>query len=317
MYDLRSHFLKSLLTFAIVALTGCGFGVRLATISTTVAPLATDDLSGPCSYEVPISTNPATQNAVLVIFERGDSLQLFEDPSVQQMALDLHITTVFAHQCNAISYGDLQSNASKGPARALVTALGQFAVTTHHPELATAPVILYGFSAAGALAMTMTEAKPDRVLGAIAYAPGSAHLNLQDLPLISAAGIPMLILANADDQIVGTSRNKTYFQRGRALGAPWGYAVQNNTGHCCNLSTLNVILPWIRAIVAKQSAIEGSTVSFRCVPNGVSDSYNSTDCSFAFAGLGKPTSATQQTGWLPDSSSAQAWFTWVTNPATN
>ena len=259
MHDLRSYFL-SLLTCAVVVLSGCGLGVRINTITTTVAPLATDDLSGPCIYEMAGPPDAATQSGVLVVFERGDDVQIFEDPSIQKMALELNLTTVFAHQCDAISYGDLQSDASQGPARALFLALGQFATITHHPEFATTPVILYGFSAAGTLAMTMSEARPDR--------------------------------------------------------APWGYAVQNDTDHCCNLSTLNIILPWIRAIAAKPPVSAGSPVSFVCVPDGAYDSYGTPDCDFTFAGLGDPTS-TEESGWMPDDPSAQAWYPWVTSPHTN
>lgn len=324
----RSFVLGLSLLSAVTALAGCGSGVHLDTISVSVDPLPTDDLSGPCSYDLIAPDNTLPQAAVLVVFERGDSDKVFQDMAIRQLTYDLHIAQVFAHQCNAASYDDLQSDAGRGPARALSEALTQFATMTQHPEISSAPVILYGFSAAGALSMTMAEAMPDRVLGAISYAPGSAYLNVAELPISDgAAHVPMLIMANARDQVVGTYRNKKYFERGHALGAPWAYAVQNSTGHCCNQSTLNLIVPWIRAMVSTETAADGNTVKFSCAPDGVLDSYGSTDCSFTSAALGTPASATagsgkqsfapQDSGWLPDAASAQAWLSWVSNPNTN
>ena len=309
---------KAWLMGAVLVLCGCGSGTHLQTFTTTVDALSTEDLSGPCRYDLAIPADTVEQAGVLVIFERGDSRLVYEDMRIRELTFDLHLASVFAYECNAKSYGDLQSDASKGPARALTTALAQLAVTSRRPELATAPVYLYGFSAAGALSMTMAEALPDRIAGAISYAAGSAYLNIEDLRISSqTARVPMLMMANAQDQIVGTFRNKKYFERGRTLDAPWAYAVQNNTGHCCNESTLNLVLPWVRAIATGQGAAAGTMMSFSCVPDGVADSYGTIDCSFVSPDIGVAGGSAKESGWLPDPVSARAWFGWVTSRSTN
>ena len=65
----------SLLAWALTALTGCG-GTVISGLGTSVATLPTEDLQGPCTYELQLATgaNAAaiTQAGVLVIFERGD-----------------------------------------------------------------------------------------------------------------------------------------------------------------------------------------------------------------------------------------------------
>ncbi len=302
-----------------LSLLGCGTIVKLDTLATTVAPLSSEDLSGPCRYELLLPEESAPQVAVLVIFERGDSLKLFEDADLREVTTELHITTIFAHQCNSRSTGDLQADATKGPARALFAALTQFSALTQHPELARSPVLLYGFSAAGVLAITLTQAEPSRVLGAIPYAAGSGYLSLDNVPVSSGgAEVPMLMMANSVDSVVGTHRTLDYFDRGRSVGAPWAYAVQNDTGHCCNLSVKPLMIPWIRAIATLRTpAAPGELVSFHCTPDGVKDSYGLTDCRFTSAGPGVPMSPEEESGWLPDSLSVGAWLAWVTGTGTN
>lgn len=305
----------------LVGLSGCGSGVVVNTITTTVAPLETEDLRSPCVYEIPLQIDPAPQVAVLVIFQRGnDSRDLFQDTSVREMASALHVTVMYAHECDAKSFGDLQPDATKGPGRAMFAALDQFATTTAHPELGHVPVIPFGFSAAGALTLTLTHAYPDRVLGTIPYAAGSSTVKLADLPISATdAAIPMLMLENAEDQITGTTRAYAYFDRGRALGARWGFAVQNESLHCCTMSTRGVIVPWIAAMVNGAGALSNAGVRsyFSCVRDGGLDDGGQTDCRIEGASITGASPTATDTGWLPDATTAEAWLAWVTNSRMN
>lgn len=306
---------------SLVGLSGCGSGVVVNTITTTVTPLETEDLKSPCVYEIPMEIDPAPQVAVLVIFQRGnDSRDLFQDTSVRETASALHVTVMYAHECDAKSFGDLQPDATKGPGRAMFAALDQFATTTAHPELGQVPVIPFGFSAAGALTLTLAHAYPDRVLGAIPYAAGSSTVELADLSISGAdAAKPMLILENGEDQITGTTRAYAFFDRGRALGARWGFAVQNGSPHCCTMSTRGVIVPWIAAMVNGAGALSNAGVRsyFSCVHDGGTDDGGLTDCEMVGASITGGSVATTDTGWLPDAATAEAWLAWVTNPRMN
>jgi dienelactone hydrolase len=303
--------------------------------TTTVARLAAEDLVGGCQYDVVLPRDVPDTAGTVVIFDRADSLDLFDDVKVRTTASSLGIALVFAHECNAKSYPDLQADAAKGPGRALFVGLQQLATATSHPELATHKVILYGFSAAGVLAATMTNYAPQRILGIVAYAPGSAYVNLDRVrPSPASAAIPALILGNAEDTAAGTTRGYSYFQRGRALHAPWAFAVQNGVGHCCNLSTRNVFLPWIVAMLtpaseyvtgptqstsaASSNGINGVSGSFLCSPDGIVDAHGDVNCRFTSATVGPPGSSSNETaGWLPTSQSANAWLVWVKNASGN
>ena len=329
----------SLFMCAAVVLSGCGLSIAGPTARTTVIPLPTDDLARPCSYDLLLQDPERRSKGLLVIFDRADSEDLYNDLSVRDLVGVLGFGMIFAHECNARSYGDLQADASKGPGRALVTALHQFALATNHRELDTAGMILYGFSAAGVLTATMANAIPTRMMGAIEYASGSGYVNLDDI-LVSAAAtrIPTLVLANAKDEDAGTARSYRYFLRGRVTGMPpWAYAVQNATDHCCNLSTRNLILPWIQAVASQQTSLSaangnpqafapapttgqpalGALAHFTCTPNGDMDAQGDINCVFTRAKLGVGAVASREVDWLPDLSTATAWLYWVTNPDIN
>lgn len=329
-------------------MTGCGFKIAGPGETLSIPTLATEDLTGSCQFDLnmpdqatlalgekPDTDTPVPkQVAALVIYERGDSASLFNDPAVQNMAATLHMVTVFAHECDSQKYNNLQSDATQGPGRTLFAALTQYALDSKHPEIATLKVVLSGFSAAGVLTTTMANAYPDRILGYIPYASGSPNLDLDTVPVSAAAArIPALVLANAYDPDAGVKRSLRYFQRGFSQGAPWGFGVQNNTGHCCTLSTRDVMIPWVTALVeplesgttitipAAAQALASSpvvpNVRFYCYTDGYYDSYGESNCWIPSASVLPVTDGGPEAGWLPNTAAADAWLTWVTSPGTN
>ena len=329
------------LLVAATALAGCGTVISPWLPETSVAPLPGDDLIAPCTYAMRLASSPpvipggtppfVSQNGVLVIFDRADSSDLFNDADVQSMASQLKLATVFAYQCNKKYAADLNPDSATGPGRALFQSLNQFATLTGHPELADAKVVLYGFSAAGILSVSIAYGYPDRVIGAIPYASGSAYYDLDTVPVSpQSARVPMLILANGQDPASGTSRSYRLFQRGWALGAPWGFGVQPGQGHCCNITTKPLVIPWVTAVaqrlepmpntqlaVASTAAPVSPTVRFQCSPDGTVDSYGQNDCKFSSASLLPSATGGPDPAWLPDSATANAWLNWVLNPGKN
>jgi hypothetical protein len=297
-----------------------------------VPTISGEDLAGPCQFLIRLSDPSVPQAGVIVVYDRDDSFYVLNDPRVQKAALSLNFSMVFAYQCNSISHGDLQPDASKGQGRVLLAAMNQFAINLNHPELATSKFILFGFSAAGMLTATMESYAPDRILGGIEYAPGDPWLNTVPVTPASAK-TPTLILVNALDPAAGTWNQLNYFQQGRAQGAPWAFAVQNGVAHCCTDTTVPIIVPWIEAIAAPtQPATAPMTPAatqalypssafgtFVCTPDGTSDGNGHVDCSITNASVTSTqlvTKAAGQSGWLPNQASAAAWLSWVQNPGT-
>ncbi len=336
----------------VALMAGCGMTLAGPGETVSVATVAGEDLQGPCDFDINMPDQPLTtvgeqtsmpapvEVAALVVYERGDSSSLFTDPAVQSMAASQHMVTVFAHQCNSIQTGDIQGDATKGQGRVLFAALTQYASDTKHAEVANIKVLLSGFSAAGVLSTTMANAYPDRVLGFVPFASGDAYLDLDTVPVTAAAAkIPALVLANAYDSAAGDMRSLRYFQRGWGQGAPWGFGVQNHTGHCCTDSTVSLMVPWMTALTqplqvapvvaggsvataapvnwAAMAAASGPTMQFWCYTDGWPDSYGESDCWIYSATLLPEMDGGHSAGWLPDAASADAWLKWVTSPGTN
>ncbi len=293
--------------------TGCGSGFAHPEVS--IAPLAGEDLARPCRYGLLIPDPLVTQAGVLVVFDRSGAALVAEDANVQVLAASLHYAILIAEECDARSSGDLQADATKGPARALQAGLAAFAAQSAHPELGSVPLVLFGFSASAVLSATMELAIPERIQGVLLYAAGSMYTDLDDVGVTSqTAAIPTLILADAEDEKSGTSRSYRHFEKARKLGSTtWAFGVQNNTDHCCSLSTVPLLLPWMKALSAPRV---WSPVNFLCGPDGTVDAQGEIDCEFTSAGTGAAVGA-QETGWMPDAASAAEWLVWSTSQTTN
>ena len=264
-------------------LAGCGSSPQTSYLI-KVAALPSEDISdGGCKYQLQLDHPSQTVAGVFVILQRGDSQDIFNDPSVRAMADQLHYAIILAEQCYAASFSDMQPDASKGPGRTLLAALTQFAADAKHPELATSNMVVYGFSASAVLAATLTNYAPARILGAIEYAPSSAQVDIEHLPISkSSAGIPTLILTSAQDPSAGTTPGLDYFQHGRALAAPWAFGAQNQTVHCCSLTTRSMVLAWVPAIVALNgkattTPTTGTLAQFLCAPNTIRNAAQRTE----------------------------------------
>ncbi len=331
----RSLLCMLLLVVPLVVLTGCGSGYKdfppgtvLSVSATTVwlYPLVTEDLSGPCMYDLRLPSSSEAVAGTLVVFQRGDTENLYNDATVQSTMDTLHFAMVFAHECDARTTGSFQADASQGPARVLFAALDALASSSGHAELSTGNVVLFGYSAAGVLTATLLNEQPDRILGAVEYIPGDVHVNIATVPVSTGAQqIPALVLANADDEQSGTTRVRAYFSAGYAAGAPWAFGVQHATDHCCSLSTRSVILPWITSVASatqkpmpRRASVFASPVytTLTCTPDTTLDVFGDTNCAISAASI-QAVPGKGSDGWLPNAASGAAWLQWVLNPVTN
>lgn len=142
---------------------------------------------------------------------------------------------------------------SKGIGRALHSALAQLAQTSGHPELASAKLILLGFSGTGSPVGRLAEFAPYQILAIIPTAPGHFDpLGMDTIHLSpTAAAIPQLILTGSADAVSGTQRPYAYFRRHFDQGAPWTFVVQ--APHCCIMNAKALILEWLDAVVVKKA----------------------------------------------------------------
>jgi dienelactone hydrolase len=320
-------------------------GAMPVLFQTSVAPQPGEDLAGECGYELTIPVPEKPINAVWVVFDRGRDVQrYYADSTVQAFAAGHNWAMLFAFQCAAKSpdqHGDINADPSQGLGRSLLEALSQFADAARHPELASAKLVLLGFSGAGALVARFSEYAPDRVAAIIAANPGHFDPFGMDKVMLSTKGlaVPALVVVGSQDAVSGVQRPYDYFRRFYEQGAPWTFIVQNQVPHCCLENARALILEWLDAVVNRNLRPNSDRGLFGFISQGPSQT---TDCpepyppakpvwcrgghdewnapnwtaTSAFVRSRRtPAPGTVAAGWMPTRRFADAWRAFVSQPA--
>ena len=234
-----------------LALAACAAVCLGQTSRTLVDPLPDENILNPCEYR--IAMPGSSVRAVWTVFDRGaDFVAWFEDRQVRAFAKQRQLALMLAMHCRSKDREDMDVDPAHGIGRALFQALDQFAVSENRSELRSAPIIAMGWSGAGSLVGRLAGFRPARYLAGIAYAPGQYEpLGMDTIELPDdAIRPPQLIIANGADNINGTERTYRYFQKYLQRDAPWTFAVQNRTPHCCLQNARALILDWLDAVLS-------------------------------------------------------------------
>jgi dienelactone hydrolase len=306
---------------------------------TSVAPRPEEDLAAACRYEITVTNPSRSVHGIWVVFERSrDMLRYYRDTDVRAFARRHDLALLFPFHCASKSEtgGDINADPSKGIGRALFSALSQLAGSSGHPELASAKLILLGFSGTGSLVGRLAEFASDRVLAVIATNPG--HFDPLGVDTITlspkAAAVPQLILTGSADAVSGTQRPYAYFRRYFDQGAPWTFVVQNRAPHCCTMNAKALILEWLDAVVVQGATrtsgrhgfIEISPSKATDCPDqsppvrsswcrSTKDEWGDANWSVSAATIDRnpnPPQGMIPSGWLPTEAFAKQWVSFVT-----
>lgn len=300
---------------------------------TSVSPLPNEDIAAGCHSELTIAAPEHPITAVWVIYDRGrDVHELYSDASVLAFARRFRLALMLHGHCpgkNPEDRGDMNMEPSNGLGRLLFTMLNQFAKMSGHNELVSADLIFLGFSGAGSLCARMVSVAPDRVVAAILSAPG--HYEPFGINTVSLSAdalvIPELIIAGGHDDVSGTARPYSYFQKYRSLGAPWVFVLQNNSPHCCTANAKDLILDWLKAIIelrkptssgkglVRINQAQGWTAFVRTELIDTKDSFGSKTFNVVGALIEKSNKnqpvGWMAAGWLPNHHVALEWLAFV------
>ena len=320
-------------------LTGLCLFTSLAqaqSFETTVVPLASETLAGPCHYDLTLPSGHRTVRAVWVTYDRGlDIMKFYSDPEVVAFARRHDLALMMPHQCPAKNApggpNEMDMDPSHGVGRALFTALDQFARASGHSELSSAKLILLGFSGTGALFAHFVGYAPDRIIASIPADPGHfdpVGIDNVHLPP-TALGVPELIMVGGADKICGTQRPYDYFRLYRDRGAPWTFLVQNKTPHCCIINTKALVLAWLDAIIKlrqpsatkplrKMDESGGWAGYFRGCTSDVHDDWGNPTWDVCDASIQPIAHAAPAdmiaAGWLPTHRFATQWLAFIKRP---
>ena len=256
-------------------------------------------------FRVWIPSGISSVRAVLVLTpgSNGDGRDAVSDTVWQafatshQLALVASQLTDKPHEQNFIeSYVEV----AKGSGQALLDALAQFATTTKHPELATAPLLLWGMSAGGQFNYEFTAWKPERVM---AFVVNKGGIYYSALVPAAARRVPGMLFVGGKDLEFRTNTIVGLFAVNRRAGALWALAEEPSAAHIVGRSR-DVALVFFDEVLR----LRGAAMSALTESSG----YLGDLKAHTVAPLGANKVPGYPTAWLPSERVANMWRAMVT-----
>jgi dienelactone hydrolase len=231
---------------------------------------------------------------IIAVLGWGVGRWVYDDPAWRQLADELQcglLRVVVSNNGGPADpltlpvAGQSVRNASLGGAEALLRILDEFARQSGRPELQGANLLLWGHSAAGSFGTTFAALHPTRTIAFVRY-----HSHSRGLPvdLAATARVPALIFAGEKDTTAGIEDSEALWASGRAVHAPWTFAVEPGATHGSfeALKKANALaIPWMRAVIQQRLANDGN--GLRTVDD--------------------TSGRRAESSWLPDEASARGW----------
>ena len=168
---------------------------------------------------------------VLVPGSNGDGRPQVEDPQWQAFASKHKLALVgcyFTDKPREQSFIEQWVAASQGSGQALLDALAAFAGRAAHPELATAPLLLWGMSAGGEFNYEFVAWKPERV---VAFVVNKGGIYYTALVPRAARSVPGMLFVGGRDLEFRNNTIAGLFAVNRRAGALWALAEEPGADH--------------------------------------------------------------------------------------
>jgi dienelactone hydrolase len=196
------------------------------------------------------------------------------------------------------------ANAGQGSGQALLDAITAFSKRSNHPELADAPLLLWGMSAGGQFDYEFTAWKPDRV---VAFIVNKGGIYFSALLSAAARRVPGLLFVGEDDLEARKRIVSGLFAINRRMGALWTFAEEPNVGHAVGRSQEMAMIFFDEILPLRLNA---STVSGASGPLTALDERSGFLGDIAqrrFRPSSNSSASTILAAWLPTQRVARAW----------
>jgi dienelactone hydrolase len=250
-----------------------------------------------------------TLRAILVLVpgSNGDGRSAVDDPVWQEFAQRHHLALVGCrltdkpHEQNFIEH---YVNVSRGSGQAFLDALAAFASHAQHPELASAPLLLWGMSAGGQFNYEFVAWKPERV---IAFVVNKGGIYYSALLSQAARSVPGVLFVGGKDLEFRTNTIVGLFALNRRAGALWALAEEPAAGHIVGRSR-DLALMFFEDVLPLRLGEESdgaSTATLRAMDerSGFLGDFKTK----AASPLGASGTPNYPTAWLPTARLAHAW----------
>jgi poly(3-hydroxybutyrate) depolymerase len=237
---------------------------------------------------------------VLVPGSNGDGRPQAEDPFWQAFATRHQLAIVacrFTDKPHEQSFLEDYVKIEDGSGQALLDAVTALAKKSNHPEIATAPFLMWGMSAGGQVDYEFAAWKPERV---IAFVVNKGGVYYSALVSRAARNVPALLFVGEKDLAFRINTIQGLFAVNRRGGALWAYVVEPDTAHAVGRSR-DLGAMFFEDILA----IRMPDGELKPVPDkaGLIGDLNN----FSFAPVAGSPAPTVPTSWLPTERIAKAW----------
>jgi poly(3-hydroxybutyrate) depolymerase len=285
----------------------------MSVVARAQAPIALDDSLAPgANYDkaqfrlwVPAETKTVRAVLVLVPGSNGDGRAMAQDTVWQAFATKHQLALVacrFTDKPHEQGFIEDYVNVSRGSGQALLDMLASFSSAAKHPEIATAPLLLWGMSAGGQFNYEMTAWKPERVLGFVVNKGGIYYTALASR---EARAVPGILFVGGKDLEQRTATITGLFAVNRRGGALWALAEEPAAGHIVGRSR-DVALVFYEDLLAQRLDASG-----QLHPLSEKSGFLGDPKTRDYKPVGDAAPA-YPTAWLPSERVARAWRAMVT-----
>jgi len=242
---------------------------------------------------------------ILVPGSNGDGRPMADDAKWQEFATKNRLALVgvrLTDKPHEQSFIEHYVNVSQGSGQALLTALGTFAEQSNHPELASAPLLLWGMSAGGEFNYEFVAWKPERVLAFVVNKGGIYYTALAPEAARSVPGILFIGGKDLDSRIHIITG---IFDVNRRAGALWALAEEPGAAHVVgrSIDVAKVLYEDVLRIRLESTGLKALNPESGFIADLKAKTFRSAD--------GAP-GGTEATAWLPTERLARAWQAMVT-----
>ena len=260
-------------------------------------------------FWAPTGTAPVRGVLVLVPGSNGDGRAMAQDSTWQAFAARQRLAIVacrFTDKQHEQGFIEEYIAVSRGSGDALLGAISRFAQRSGHPEVANAPLLMWGMSAGGQFNYEFVAWKPERVL---AFAVNKGGIYYSALLSRAAREVPGMLFIGGKDLAFRNNTISGLFAVNRRGGALWALAEEPGVAHVVGKSR-DVSMVFFEDVLPLRLGSGGALSRLEEKSGYLGDLSART-----FAPLGDGRVPNYPTAWLPTERVAKEWQAMVTSPA--
>jgi len=255
---------------------------------------------------LPTGVDAVQAIAVLVPGSNGDGRGQVDDPVWQNFAVRHKLALVgvrLTDKPHDQGFIEEYVNVSQGSGQAFLDAVAAFAARARHPELATAPFLLWGMSAGGEFNYEFVCWKPERV---VAFVVNKGNIYYTALAPKAARSVPGILFTGGKDLEFRTSTITGLFAINRRGGALWALAEEPSAAHVVGRSRDVALVLFEDALALRVE--DGTPLK----PISERSGFLGDIKAKTFQALGEDKVPNYPTAWLPTARVAERWQWLVT-----